>query len=113
MKTFYVYEIEAEIDFPLNSKRKFYIGSGYRPGFSLLPNDFKKQFSGRINLIGRNELEKGQKSLAEIRFVTREFYEQFKTGAEYSFWEGQNFIGTARVISIKPIRTEIHSPPSN
>lgn len=99
MKFFPNRESDIEGVITNNKPSKRYICSGYRPAFRV-KNDYLT--TGVINLIGRENLECGEESPAEIWFITPEFYPNcLEVGQIIQFQEGSEVHGFIKITKIR------------
>lgn len=88
-----MYTILVNIDFKIESKRKWNIKDGYRPLFKV-PNK-KSLFTGIINLVNNNELKPGGKCDAKVSFFSSEVFNDLMIDSKLEFYEGSNLVGYA------------------
>jgi hypothetical protein len=88
-----MYTILVNIDFKIESKRKWSIKDGYRPLFKI-PNK-KSLFSGIINLHNHYELKPGEKCDARVSFFSSEVLNDLIIDSKLEFYEGANLVGYA------------------
>lgn len=82
-----------------NRPSKSSIHSGYMPAFKI-KDDYLT--SGKIELIGCKELKFGEKSIAEVKFITPEAYPHcLYNGQKIQFQEGSTVHGSITIIEIK------------
>lgn len=92
-----LFKIEAEIKIIKEGNRTWPIKTGYRPGFNFMD---KKQTSGSINLLGREELKPGEQGIVEVFFISNELLGEIKSGTEFKFYEGAIEIGGGKVLKV-------------
>ena len=77
--------------------------SGYRPTIKFEFEDI--QSSGVQKFIGRQEVHPGETVEAEIKIYATDYFEgKLYEGLKFEFREGQNIIGTGRILKILNMR---------
>src|ERR1700744_3936830 len=72
--------------------RRNAIQSGYRPSFGF---NTEKQYSGMIELLGRERLQQGQTAKVKIQLLpAKTIRKDLKRSDAFSIWEGSKIVGT-------------------
>ena len=92
-----LFKIEAEIKINKEGGRTWPIKTGYRPGFNFID---KKQTSGSMDLLNREDLKPGEEAIVEVSFISNELLGDIKEGTVFKFYEGPIEIGSGKVLKV-------------